>query len=53
MSKGLKDDILSNLGDGVKCISSNTKNRSIQTYTIEVEKAKLRRLNSEKYSSAV
>eukprot|EP00347_Sterkiella_histriomuscorum_P009800 403339843 len=47
MSKGLKDGILNNLGDGVKCISSNTKNKSIQTFTIEVEKSKLRRLNSE------
>jgi len=37
---------LSSLGTGVKCVSSNTKNRSIQTFTIEVEKTKLRKINS-------
>ncbi|CDW87238.1 UNKNOWN [Stylonychia lemnae] len=52
ISKGFKDELLSSLGTGVKCVSSNAKNRSIQTFTIEVEKSKLKRFQSENFSSS-
>ncbi len=46
MSKGLKDELLSSLGQGVKCSSTNSKHRSIQTFFIEIEKSPKRRAMS-------
>jgi len=37
MSKGFKDDLLSNLGTGVKCISSSVAGNRFQTFSIETE----------------
>lgn len=37
MSKGFKDDILSNLGAGVRCVSSSVSSSRFTTFSIATE----------------
>ena len=40
ISKGFKDELLTNLGNGVRCVSTSIKNRTMQTYIIETDEPK-------------